>query len=134
MLKIWIDGACRPNPGKGGIGIVIRGDGWDYTISEPLDGKVSNNQAEYGALTHALIELLANGCADKEILIHSDSQMLVEQMSGNRGVDKGGKYVEAYQEAMQLDKLFTNLMYVWIGREQNAEANLLASQGTKKTP
>lgn len=132
MIRVWIDGAARPNPGKGGIGVVIRGDGWDYTLSEAISGKVSNNQAEYLALSRALHELIQNDLQLHDLLILSDSEMLVEQMSNCRSVDKGGAYVNTYTFcARDMGKGFTNLKFKYIPREENSEANLLASRGVK---
>ena len=141
MIKIWIDGSSKPNPGKGGIGIVIRGATWDYplthgvvwdyTISEKCGDRVSNNQAEYRALNRALTELMKNECINKEIIVFSDSEMLTLQMSGEKKVDKGGAYVPDYMKAKQLLRYFTNIKFSWIPREENAEANLLASEAIR---
>ena len=130
-IHCFIDGCARPNPGRGGMGIVIRGNDWDYALSVGIPGRVSNNQAEYSALVHSLEELLRNQCQDKLITIFSDSLMLVEQMNGNRKVDRGGAYVDKYLEAQSLLNNFSDLMFVWIDRGQNAEANMLASKGLK---
>ena len=135
MIEIWIDGAARPNPGTGGIGVVIRGDNWDYTISEACQGRVSNNQAEYKALVRALSELVENRIpTNHEILIFSDSEMLVEQMCKRRQVARGGAYVPDYIQAMKLKLHFNNLSFQYIPREENAEADMLASKGTRKKP
>ena len=128
MLTIYVDGAARPNPGKGGIGIVIRGDGWDYTISEPLEGKTTNNQAEYKAICRAFNELYMNELESEKITVLSDSELLVEQLNKRREVDKGGKYVEDYSKAKKWLKVFSHTKIEWISREKNDEANLLASR------
>ena len=127
MIIVEIDGAARPNPGKGGIGIVIRGDSWDYTLSENLPGKVTNNQAEYCALIRALVELMRNNCFGKQIEVISDSEMLVSQMNYEREVDKGGSYVPNYLKAKKLAGYFSNIKFHWVSRKENNEANLLAS-------
>ena len=131
-IRCYIDGSAKPNPGKGGIGIVIRGDGWDYTISEKCEDRVSNNQAEYQALVRCLDELVKNMIGQEEIIIYSDSKLLVEQMSKRRQIDKGGAYVPDHMKALQLKRRFFNLKFQHIPREENAEANLLASRGTRK--
>ena len=134
-IYCYIDGSARPNPGKGGIGIIIRGDGWDYTLSESIPrNRITNNQAEYCALYRALVELMRNGLERHDIQILSDSQMLTEQMVGERQVDKGGQYVDTYLKCRELAKYFTNLRFTHILREENYEANLLASEGVKACP
>ena len=130
MIKVYIDGSAKPNPGKGGIGITIQGDGWDYTISEAIPGKkVTNNLAEYEALVRALTELMKNKLEGHDIQILSDSEMLILQITGKRQVDRGGAYVSSYLKAKQLVKCFSRLSFMYIPREENAEANLLASRG-----
>jgi len=131
MINVWTDGAARPNPGKGGIGVVIRGETWDYTVSLPLPGKVSSNQAEYCALIHALTELIRNNCTDRPIQVYSDSQLMVYQMNGQWQIDRGGNYTEAYQQAVVLARKFSDLSFDWISRKENTEANALASKALK---
>ena len=127
-IRCYVDGACRPNPGKGGIGVVIRGDSWDYTVSKALPGnKVSNNQAEYQSIIEALLQLSLNNLYDRKIVIYSDAEMAVEQLNGERGVERGS-YVPYYRTAKTLKVKFPKLSFSWIPREQNAETNLLASE------
>ena len=64
-----IDGSAKPNPGRGGTGIVINSDKWNYTLSEPLPIKVTNNVAEYWALCRLLEELITNEVTGQEIMI-----------------------------------------------------------------
>ena len=54
-LFIYTDGACRGNPGEGGIGVVIKDDEGNIIkrISRYI-GKPTNTQAEYTALLSAL--------------------------------------------------------------------------------
>ena len=129
---IWvhIDGGARPNPGKGSIGVVIRGGTWDYTISKSIPGNdVSNNRAEYEALLCALIELIKNRLTSHDITVYSDSEMLVEQMNGRKSIDTGGSYVRPCLKCKELLGLFTNLSLIHIDREDNDEANMLVIKG-----
>ena len=50
ILEIFIDGACQPNPGKGGIGIFIKSSDFQEKYSFTLKDEVTNNIAEYEAL------------------------------------------------------------------------------------
>ena len=59
MIEVYIDGSSKGNPGPGGAGIVIKNAATQEMLSThgiPL-GHVTNNQAEFLALKHALIEL-----------------------------------------------------------------------------
>ncbi len=58
MINVYIDGSSKGNPGPGGAGVFIQNDD-GQTISMhgiPL-GYVTNNQAEFLALKHALTQL-----------------------------------------------------------------------------
>ena len=125
MISIYIDGACGPE--RVGIGIVIRGEGYEYTISENIPGEASNNEAGYKALNKALCRLVVNKLTDREIVIHSDSGMLVEQMRGDRMANRG-RYYKEYLSAIDTTERFSNLKFKWIPREMNTEANRLANK------
>ena len=133
-IRCYIDGSAKPNPGKGGIGIVFEGK-MSYTISEKcLGDKLSNNEVEYLSFNRALSEILSYGfssLSNEEITIYSDSEMLVLQLNGEKSVDKGGRYVSEFLKAKELLKQFPNLKIKHIPREENREANLLASQAVK---
>jgi len=128
----YCDGAARPNPGKGGIGIAIRSkdDKWHYDISESCaKSRITNNEAEYLAVERALIELIRNKLTSEEIIMHSDSEMLVSQLSDSNKKVIGGSYVYVYNRVKkELLPKFSNIKFEWFYRENNAEANLLASK------
>lgn len=131
-IRCYVDGAARPNPGKGGIGVVFEGNIMSYTISEKVPGdKLTNNQVEYLAFNRGLAEILSYGFNAEEIVVYSDSELLTTQLNGEREVDKGGKYVGSYLRAKELVKHFPRLIIKWIPREENTEANLLASKAVK---
>ena len=85
---------------------------------------MTNNYAEYTALVEVLRkvkELRLEG----EVVIRSDSQLLVGQMA--KGWEaKGGGYLGKLKEAKDLLKEFESITFEWIPREQNAEADLLS--------
>src|SRR5208283_3236231 len=92
---------------------------------------VSNNHAEYAGLIAAL--RIVEGFADEEIVVKSDSKMLVNQMAGAWKVSKKalnstaqGTYVDKYLEAKEVVRRFSRLTYEWIPRELNAEADELS--------
>lgn len=84
---------------------------------------VTSNYAEYTALAEALKRLKALGI-EGDVLIRSDSQLLVGQMSAGWKV-KGGMYVGKLKEARDLMKEFGLIRFEWIRREENQEADLL---------
>ena len=84
MIKIYIDGGSRGNPGDAAIGVVIFNKKGEeiYRFGSKI-GNQTNNVAEYKAFITALEYL--NGMSinpDEKIQILSDSELLVKQISG----------------------------------------------------
>ncbi len=79
MINVYIDGSSKGNPGSGGAGVVIgTGDEILSLHGIPL-GHVTNNQAEFLALKHALTQL-------KEQLLSGSPTCLRARLPG-RGQD-----------------------------------------------
>lgn len=131
MISVYIDGGATPNPGKGGIGIVFKGD-LEYEISESCgDEEVTNNQAEYRALNRALLELHNRGFDDAKILVHTDSQLLCGQLIGGWAIRRGA-YVSEYQVARRMMKSFKHLTLTRLDRSYLKRADALAREGILK--
>jgi len=129
-IIVYIDGLCEPiNPG--GIatwGFVIYKDGEKLFDGRGVVGDgtgMSNNLAEYTALFKALKELIKHGWQNEEVVIRSDSRLLINQMTGWWEVH-GGLYYPAYAEAVRLASLFKKISFAWIPREKNQEADALS--------
>ena len=122
---VYIDGLAEPsNPGTGTYGFLIYDGAKKLAEGNGLAGyDVTSNFAEYTALAEALKRLKSLGIED-DVLIRSDSQLLVGQMS-ERWKVKGGVYVGKLKEARDLMKEFGSIRFEWIPREQNSEADLL---------
>ena len=71
VVEIWTDGGCRPNPGPGGWGAILRFRGVERELSgaEPA---TTNNRMELTAATMAL-EALKRPC---RVVLHTDSEYL----------------------------------------------------------
>jgi ribonuclease HI len=133
MIEIFTDGLAEPrNPGIGTYGFVVYRDGIEFRRGHGFDGDpVSNNHAEYAGLIAALRAVV--GLAGEEIVVKSDSKMLVNQMAGAWKVTKRalnstteGTYVDKYLEAKEAARKFSKLTFEWIPRERNAEADELS--------
>jgi ribonuclease HI len=126
MITANIDGLAEPrNPGTGTYGYVIYENERKLAEGEGLAGyEVTNNYAEYTALVEVLrklIELKKRG----DVVIRSDSQLLVAQMSKKWEAKRGG-YLRKFKEARDLLGEFGSVRFEWIPREQNQEADLLS--------
>lgn len=135
-ITVFIDGLCEPiNPGGvAAYGFSVYNKGLEtYTEAEGFgEGTgMSNNIAEYQGLCAALKWLLKQHLERDEIVIKSDSRLLVNQMCGFWKCH-GGLYSSKYTEAQSLAKSFKNIRYIWIPREENSEADELSRQGYKK--
>lgn len=124
---LHVDGASFGNPGPSGIGFVLRVD--DDTIERSEDaGYGTNNQAEYRALLAGLTEAHARGV--RRLIVRSDSQLLVRQMSGDYKVKKAGlRLLKA--EADALVERFERVRFEHVPRERNARADDLAKAGAE---
>ena len=132
-----MDGLCEPvNPGgTATYGYVIRNDaGRDVARKYGVVGKgpgMSNNVAEYAALSEALRFLISAKMTRLPIEIRSDSRLLVNQMKGEWKFHKG-LYTQKFREAKVLVTEFDRVKFKWIPREENEEADALSREAYAK--
>jgi len=129
---VYIDGLAQPsNPGSGTYGYVVYDGQKKVAEGSGLAGHdVTSNYAEYTALEQALSKLKAMKL-EGDVLVRSDSQLLVGQMSAGWKV-KGGMYVEKLKAVKDLLREFGSVRFEWIPREQNQEADLLTRVAYEK--
>ena len=128
-LKIFIDGACQPNPGAGGIGIYIIYDDLEEKISLPLDGIVTNNIAEYEALIYSLNIIVEKNLSYDNIEIFSDSQLVCMQFNMKWKCKEKNLSILLNKAHNLKDKIKSNISLNYIPREQNEVADKLAKNG-----
>jgi ribonuclease HI len=124
----YIDGASRGNPGESGIGVILKDrDGNTILCHCENVGTATNNVAEYLALL-ACVEKSA-GIDCKELMVYSDSELLVNQM--NRRYKVRDKMLQKYFirvfNAIQKSRIKFGIKH--IPRSLNAEADKLANEG-----
>lgn len=132
-VTLNIDGASRGNPGPASLGYVImRGDKvleqHGYYI-----GKKTNNQAEYAALVIGVHQVRGYIEHTDELLIISDSELLVKQINGDYRVkhpDLQPLFTRAKQLLAGIDHRVTHVL-----RAHNTQADLQANKALdEKTP
>ena len=128
-LKIFIDGACQPNPGSGGIGIYVISNDTEEKISLPLKGTVTNNIAEYEALIFALNTIIKRKELYDHIDIFSDSQLVCMQFN-KKWKCKDKNLSMLLDKALKLrDEIKSKVSLAYIPREENKVADELAKDG-----
>ena len=119
------DGGARGNPGPAGIGVTIRAPR-GKTLSEISEaiGNATNNVAEYTAVKRALERVAELGADD--VLIRSDSKLLIEQLLGNYRV-KNPTLQRLHAEVRARAKRIPKVSYEHVPRERNVRADELVN-------
>jgi len=124
------DGAARGNPGPAGAGAVVAAE--DGTVlaevAEGL-GETTNNVAEYTAVIRGLEE--AKGLGAREVLLRSDSQLLINQLTGRYRV-KAPHLQPLHRQVRDLMRSFDRVDLEHVPRERNAAADSLANLGVDR--
>lgn len=128
-FDIFVDGACSGNPGRAGIGIVIKRGGKTVRAISKAIGEATNNIAEYSALIYALQDAAA--LKAKELRIFTDSELLFRQVTGVYRV-KNEKLKFLFDQVQHLIQGFDHIDINHVRRGENQEADRLAAQSLKK--
>lgn len=123
-LQIFIDGACRGNPGTGGAGIIYIFNGKILKEKYKYLGHTTNNQTEYLALLTALKDAYKMGY--KNLSVYTDSELLYNQINGIylvRNIDLKKLFDKAKKEIAKFALFQINR----IDRKENKRADALAN-------
>lgn len=125
-LIIHTDGGSRGNPGPASAGVVIRDAQTGQALHEAgyYLGQTTNNVAEYMGLLKALT-LVAPLGAD-QVNLHSDSQLMVRQITGQYRV-KSADLKPLLQQAQRLLLKVNSWRIEHVRREMNKRADELAN-------
>lgn len=83
VIKIYFDGGCIPNPGRGYGSYEVVSEKFKHRVSRVDFGdNLTNNIAEYMAMIAALKWLRHHAETSDSILLFTDSQLLRKQMLG----------------------------------------------------
>ncbi|WP_226666774.1 reverse transcriptase-like protein [Metabacillus litoralis] len=128
----FFDGGFQKSTSLAGFGAVIyytqSGKRYRIRMNEKVEGLSSNNEAEYAAFAFLVNVLEENGISKQKIHFLGDSQVVLNQLSGEW---------PCYEEEFNvwLDKIENNLKklkiipnYESISRKENTEADKLATQ------
>ena len=129
-VVINCDGAARGNPGPAGAGAVVTAE--DGTVlaevAEGL-GETTNNVAEYTAAIRGLEEAQRLGA--REVLLRSDSQLMINQLTGHYRV-KTAHLRPLHRRVSDLLRAFDRVDLEHVPRERNTAADALANAGVDR--
>ena len=121
--QAWFDGSARPNPGRIGIGGVLRnpaGDVFEYCAAA---GHGDSNQAEYLALIAILEKALELGAAP--LIVCGDSRVVIDSL---RSDSHAGTLSAYHARAHSLLSQLPQATLRWIPRHRNAVADALSQR------
>ncbi len=140
MIKIYTDGACKGNPGKGGWGALIQLGGESIEI---FGGELNttNNRMELIAVIEALDKVKAE---PSRVMVFTDSTYVQKGISEwilnwkKNGWRSSNKQPVKNQDLwMRLDELKQGMKIEWnwvkghAGHPENERADFLANQGVE---
>ncbi len=121
-----IDGGSRGNPGPAAAGFTLADSaGIQLQAKAFFLGRATNNIAEYTSLVKALEAAKQIGA--EELIVFSDSELLVKQINGQYKV-KSEQIRPFFQQAVRLLRGFKNWKVRHITREKNKQADKLVNQ------
>jgi len=125
-LLIYTDGAARGNPGESGAGVVLKTpEGEEVGRFGRYLGKKTNNHAEYEAVLLGLHQAREFGAS--EVTILSDSDLLVRQLLKEYRV-RAQHLRDLFDQVQEMLSMFEKHQIKRIGREKNADADLMANR------
>lgn len=121
---VFCDGSAFPNPGNMGLGATLCApDGRQHELSIAAPGRGCNNEAEARAMMAALRH--ARHLGAENVLIHSDSRVVTDQLSGDGG-EPIARLHTLFTELRALLIAFDAVTVKWIPRHRNTAADTLA--------
>jgi len=126
-ILAFTDGASRGNPGESGIGIHITDEQGTTLVSVgKYIGQATNNVAEYRALLVCLGLAADTPCT--QLIVHSDSELMVRQLNGLYRVKDAALKRYFRQVSAKLASLPFPVEIRHVTREENRFADELANR------
>ncbi len=136
-IIIYTDGGARENPGPAAIGVVIQNAG-GQTINSYGEaiGEATNNEAEYRAVVSALqkVKALLGKKKTKKLVVevNMDSELVVKQLNGEYKIEEE-RLFPFFIKIWNLRMDFEKLVFLYVPREKNREADRLVNEALDKT-
>jgi ribonuclease HI len=125
--RAWFDGSARPNPGRLGIGALLRGPGGELVELARSAGYGNSSEAEYLALIAVLEAALAHGAA--QLTVYGDSRVVIDDVNGP--LEASALVLRPYRErALALLARLPMAALRWVPRHRNLEADALSQRAS----
>lgn len=131
-VQVYFDGGFDLQTNHAGLGLAIyyeqNGKSYRLRRNAPASGLVSNNEAEYAALHLAIVELDLLDVHHQAVRFLGDSQVVINQMSGEWPAYEKELASWADRIDEKLNSLGITPEFELIPRKKNSEADRLATQ------
>ena len=131
-VRVYFDGGFDIQTKMSGMGCVIyyeqSGKAYRLRSNAPSAHLISNNEAEYAALHMCLNELELLGVHHLPVTFIGDSQVVINQLSGEWAVIEPSLSGWADRVEEKMKKLGIDPTYELVPRKENGEADRLATQ------
>ncbi|XP_074314546.1 uncharacterized protein LOC141649764 [Silene latifolia] len=130
IWTLYIDGAS--NARGAGVGLVLRSPKGDMIVQAVrCEFKATNNEAEYEALILGM--QMASGLKVRNLRVYSDSLLVVNHVN-NEYVARDSKIIAYLKIAIEQKSKFRTFKITQVPRDQNVEADALATLGATFQP
>ena len=137
MIYLYFDGLCLPkNPGGVACyGFVVYENGKELSrgyglAARPWSEEATNNVAEYVGLLKGL-EWISRNRPKEDVTVRGDSRLIVMQMAGKFKV-RSKRLRPLHERCKMLESKLGNVVYEWVPREMNREADRLTEEAYRK--
>lgn len=127
LWRAHVDGGCNPNPeGVMGLGVHLVDPAGNVSaqLAEQPGGRGTSNTAEFHAVLRALQEAKRKGARRLEVV--ADSRLTVGMLTGRMRAHKA-HLADLLKRVRREQEDFDEVLYRWVPREQNKDADRLAS-------
>ena len=127
-ILIYTDGACFPNPGRGGWGArIVYSDGTRDELQGSASGWTTSSRME---MTAVVMGLRAVTRADRPVIVRSDSQFVIRTLCGRY---RRHKNFDLWKDIDREVARFSRIRFEWLrghaGDVHNEAADKLANAG-----
>jgi ribonuclease HI len=119
----WFDGSAHPNPGRMGIGGILKSPSGATTEISFHAGDGDSSEAEYRALIAVLQAAVAAN--PSKLLIQGDSRVVIDDVQAKHGAPVLANWRE---QARSLIAQLSDVTLRWIPRAKNAAADALSQR------